>query len=74
MPAMAPAPVYGTYEYAGEIAKAWFGRLDRAFKTMTTLECRQYEDYILDVALSDAGVTPLDSEIPSPDFFAALKA
>lgn len=61
-------PTYGTYEYAGLIAASWFSKLAPAFKQQTTLGCRMMEDQILDVALADAGVTPLDPDLPDPDF------
>lgn len=54
---------YGTYAYAGAIAEAWFRRMEDTFRKARTAECREIENEILDVALADAGVTPLDSEL-----------
>lgn len=52
---------YGTFEYAGEIAGAWFRAM--SWKNLTTAEQREQEDEILDIALHDAGVTPLDRKL-----------
>lgn len=57
-------PAYGTFAYAGRIAEAWFGRMESTLRQSRTDEQRQLENEILDCALADAGVTPLDSELP----------
>jgi hypothetical protein len=44
---------------AGQCAEAWFNRFEGSWAKMSTAECRQLENELLDVALADAGVSPL---------------